>query len=126
MARRPLWPRLFAARPAARPRARLGLEAFEDRVTPATFTVTNTLDDNNPGCLRWAVGQANSNAEADTIVFALPANSTRTITLDPTRGQLTLTATAQTTIDGGAAGVTINGNYRTRLFQVGVTVVAYA
>ena len=52
-----------------RPRAaRPGLDALEDRVTPSTFYVTNTLDTPAPGSLRWAVNQANwSHDPASTV-----------------------------------------------------------
>ena len=103
--------------PVARPRRRphLGVEALEDRAVPATFTVTNLLDDGSAGSLRWAVAQANSTPGADTIDFG-PAVAGGTITL--TGGQLALTDSARTTIDGGTAGVTIDGNRASRVFRL--------
>jgi hypothetical protein len=95
-------------------RPRLGLEALEAREVPATFTVTNLLDDASPGSLRWAVGQANTASGADTINFASGLGG-QTITL---ASQLVLTDTATTTVDGGAGGVVIDGNNGTRLFVV--------
>jgi uncharacterized repeat protein (TIGR01451 family) len=41
-------------------RSRLGLEALEDRLAPATFTVVNT-DDSGPGSLRQAILDSNAN-----------------------------------------------------------------
>ena len=109
------WIRKLFNRPATRPirktadRSRLNLEALEDRVVPATFTVNNLLDDGSAGSLRWAVAQANATAGADTISFSSGFNTARIITL--TGGVLTLTDTATTTIDGpGANLLSISGN----------------
>jgi hypothetical protein len=58
-------------RPAHRPlRARLLVEALEDRLAPATFTVTNT-DDAGTGSLRQAITRANATPGGDTIAFAI-------------------------------------------------------
>src|SRR5262245_12966311 len=99
------WLRNVFARPVSPPtrkaanRARLVVEALEDRCVPATFTVTNVLDDGSVGSLRWAVSQANATAGADTINFSSTVfNTQRTITL--TGGQLTFTDTAKTAITG--------------------------
>ncbi|MBX9627747.1 MAG: hypothetical protein K2X82_28365, partial [Gemmataceae bacterium] len=48
---------------------RLRAERLDDRVTPATFTVTTTADD-GPGSLRAAVAAAEAAPDHDTIVFA--------------------------------------------------------
>ncbi|MDY3551876.1 choice-of-anchor Q domain-containing protein [Gemmata sp. JC717] len=103
------------ARPIVRPRPKLAVEALEDRAVPATFAVTSLLDNGSSGTLRWAVDQANGTAGADTITFA-PGVAGGTIVL--TGGQLALTDSAQTTIDGGAAGVTLDGNNTSRLVFV--------
>ncbi|MDY3559753.1 YDG domain-containing protein [Gemmata sp. JC673] len=103
------------ARPIVRPRPKLAVEALEDRAVPATFAVTSLLDNGSAGTLRWAVDQANGTAGADTITFA-PGVAGGTIVL--TGGQLALTDSAQTTIDGGAAGVTLDGNNASRLVFV--------
>ncbi len=98
-------------------RARL-LEVLEDRWVPSTFTVPNTLDDGSVGTLRWAVGQANATAGADTINFDSGVfNTPQTITLTGTQLELTDT-TGTTTITGPAAGVTVNGGGLSRVFQV--------
>src|SRR3954447_22215775 len=117
------WLRPFATRPRARSirkrltRPRLGVEALEGRLVPSTFTVLNTLDDTNPGSLRWAVGQANSMPGADTIAFDSTAFKTpHTITL--TAGQLELSDAATTTITDPAAGLTISGNNASRVFAI--------
>ena len=81
----------------------------------ATFSVTSTADNGAAGTLRWAVDQANTSAGADTIAFA-PAVSGGTIVLSG--GQLILTDAALTSIDGGAAGVTLDGNHANRIFKV--------
>ena len=55
----------------------LGLVAAQ--AAAATFTVTNTNDD-GPGSLRQAITDANADATADTIVFAIPGSGVHTIT----------------------------------------------
>ena len=99
------------------------LVELEYRRLLSTFTVNNSLDDGSVGSLRWAVGQANSTSGASTIQFDSGAFATRqTVTL--TGGQLELTGTTGTeTITGPAAGVTVSGGGKTRVFQVdgGVT-----
>jgi len=67
---------------AARPRRRscpLSVERVEARLLLATFTVTNTLDDTNPGSLRWAIGEVNSDSadsasSPDEILFNIPTS----------------------------------------------------
>jgi predicted outer membrane repeat protein len=60
------------------PSPKLGIEALEDRVVPATITVTN-LSDSGVGTLRAAIEQADLSTAQNTITFA-PA-LTGTITL---------------------------------------------
>jgi hypothetical protein len=60
--------------------ARFCLEALEDRLAPAVFTVTNTADSGN-GSLRKAVTDANSTPGLDTIQFAVGSGGAQTITL---------------------------------------------
>ena len=45
------------------------LSVLEDRTVPATFTVTNLLDNGSIGSLRWAVDKANADPNADVIKF---------------------------------------------------------
>src|SRR5262245_46681739 len=126
----PSWIRRLYTRPVTRTirkmprRARLGLEALEDRYCPSTFTVLNTQDDSSVGSLRWAVEQANTTAGDDAIVFDSTAFSTpQTITLGGSQLELSDT-TGATTITGPAAGVTISGNNQSRVFQVDAGVTA--
>lgn len=89
----------------------LNLERMEDRLTPATFTVTNTLGDTSIGSLRWAIGQANGTPGADTINFA--GSVTGTIT-----PAATLSISDSVTIDGpGAEILAISGNFERRIFD---------
>jgi predicted outer membrane repeat protein len=105
--------------PSGRRAHRLRCEQLEDRVTPATFTVTNTAD-SGAGSLRWAVAQANATAGADVIDFSV----TGTITL--TTGVLSLTDTAETAIQGpGVSSLTVSGNNASQIFNVtGAAVLA--
>ncbi|WP_165230648.1 choice-of-anchor Q domain-containing protein [Aquisphaera insulae] len=108
------------ARRRQRRRLRPSLMALEDRQLLSMFTVTSTLDDGSEGTLRWAVGQANSTVGADTIDFDSSFNTPRKITLLPASGgQLTLTDTATTTINGPGAGLlSISGNNTSRVFAI--------
>ena len=105
-------------RPITRSRRRLAVEALEDRAVPASLVV-NTVADNlvadNFLSLREAVAFANANPGEDAITFASDvAGGTITLTL----GELTLTDAARTTIDGGTAGVTLDGNNASRIVAV--------
>jgi Periplasmic copper-binding protein (NosD) len=69
-------------RPAAR--TLLLLEVLEDRTSPAVFTVVNTLDDGSAGSLRWAINQANADADpVSNINFNIPGTGAHTIALTP-------------------------------------------
>jgi fibronectin-binding autotransporter adhesin len=75
----------------------------------ATYTVTSTADDGSTGTLRWAIGQANSNAGS-------------TIAMNDNLGTITLTSALQIietgmTIQGGT-GNTISGDGKYRVFFV--------
>ena len=61
-------------------RSRLSLESLEDRLAPATFTVTTTADA-GAGSLRAAITAANASAGADSIEFDIPGAGVRTINL---------------------------------------------
>src|SRR5262245_53416398 len=72
-----------------------GLEALEARRLLTPFTVSNT-NDSGSGSLRQAILDANNNAGADTIRFAIPGAGVHTIT--PTSELPTITGPV--TIDG--------------------------
>jgi hypothetical protein len=97
-----------------RPRARLLLEALEDRLAPATFTVTLTSDTGgssgaNQGDLRYCL--LNSGA-GDTIQFAVQG----TITLS---GSELPPITHDLTITGPGAGLlSISGNNGSRVIEI--------
>ncbi|MBX3400671.1 MAG: right-handed parallel beta-helix repeat-containing protein [Gemmataceae bacterium] len=59
---------------------RLKLLELEDRVTPATFTVTTTAD-SGAGSLRQAILDANATGGADFIFFSIGGGGTQTIAL---------------------------------------------
>ncbi len=69
---------------------RLELLRLEERITPATFTVTNT-NDLGPGSLRRAIVDTNLTLEADDIVFSV----TGTITLATELPSIVTTSTAR-------------------------------
>ena len=82
----------------------------------STLTVSNT-DDSGAGSLRAAIVQADADGGGDTIVFSSLFNTPQTITL--TSGQLELTGTATTMINGpGANLLTVNGGDASRVFAV--------
>lgn len=95
------------------------VEGLEDRLAPATFTVTSTADV-GAGSLRRAIGLANSTAGADVINFlvgngaqkinltaALPT-ITETVTIDATT-QPGFTSAPLIVLNGAAAGVSVSG-----------------
>ena len=77
----------------------------------ATYTVTNT-NDSGAGSLRDAVAQANLNAGADTIDFAVNG----TITL--TSGLIRIESGPLTISGPGATSLTIDGNLNGRIFAI--------
>ena len=98
-------------RPAFRPR----MEALEDRLAPATFTVSN-VNDSGAGSLRAAILSANAAGGADTIDFNIPGSGrhrinllsalpaiTDTVTLDATTDP-SFTATPVVVLNGASAG----------------------
>jgi fibronectin-binding autotransporter adhesin len=96
-------------------RARLAAESLEDRSVPATFIVTNLLDNGSAGSLRSCINQANSTSGADTIVF--DEGLTGTINLGSAGN--TLLVSDNLTITGpGAANLHISANNNFRHFYV--------
>src|SRR5947207_503436 len=92
-------------------RARLAVEALEDRYVPSTLTVTSVLDDGSTGTLRAVLSTA---AQGDVITFA-PTLNGQTITL--TQGQLTIAQ--DLTIQGPGAGLlAVSGNNASRVFNI--------
>jgi len=103
--------------PAKRQRGfRLGLEALEDRLVPASLLVTSPLDFlNTPGTLRDAVNQANLDGVqgiADSISFASSLTGAHILLQ---LGNLELTAGASVSIWG--SGIILNGD-SDNIFQV--------
>ncbi len=103
--------RIHRRRSVVRPR----LEALEDRLAPATFTVFN-LNDSGAGSLRQAIISADSAGGANTIAFDTVATTGPGLQLITLASALP-TITGQVTIDGttqpGYAGtplIDINGN----------------
>jgi hypothetical protein len=98
-------------------RLRPGLMALEGRTLLSTFTVNSTADNGSAGTLRWAIGQANANRKADTIVFSNLFDSPQTINLSGK--QLTLSDPARITITGpGENLLTVSGNNSSRVFRI--------
>jgi hypothetical protein len=111
------WIRNLFARPVTRPmrkaphRARLAVEALEDRLAPATLTVTSLADDGSSGTLRSKIAAAAP--AGDTIIFQTGLSGT--ITLG--RGELQLSKSL--TITGpGANTISVSGNNSHRVFEV--------
>ncbi|MBV8384473.1 MAG: hypothetical protein JOZ63_17965, partial [Planctomycetaceae bacterium] len=72
-----------------------------------TFTVSNTLDDTNPGSLRYAITQSNSTPGPNLITFAIPGTGVHTIS--PTTALPPITVPV--TIDGySQTGASRNSN----------------
>ena len=88
------------------PRARrscLTVEAMEHRLLLSPIPVSDTLDDTNPGSLRWAVGQANAQP-GSTIVFQIPGTGVQTIALASPLPELTAAVTIDGTTQTGYSG----------------------
>ena len=91
--------------------------ALEALAPLSTYTVTSTADDGSSGTLRWAIGQANADGQADAIDFSSQFATPQTITLQT--GQLVLTDRATITITGpGADLLTVNGDGKSRVFEL--------
>ncbi len=99
------------------------LLALEERRLLATLTVTNT-DASGTGSLAAMIGEADTNFQANTIVFNSAAFSAhQMITLGGTELKL-IDASGPQTIIGPAAGVTISGGGNSPLLEVGGGVTA--
>lgn len=90
-------------------RSPLALLTLEDRLAPATFTVT-TLADNGSnatpiaGSLRAAIINANNTPGADTIAFALPGSGAQTISLAAPLPDITESVVIDGTTQAGFGG----------------------
>ncbi|HTK76010.1 MAG TPA: choice-of-anchor Q domain-containing protein [Gemmataceae bacterium] len=98
-------------------RARLLVSPLEGRIAPATFTVTDAGDGPAPpvNTLRWAIGQANSTAGADTINFGAGVS-----TINLNSGQLLISESV--TFNG--TGVTVDAQGQSRVFEINRTFTA--
>jgi hypothetical protein len=77
------------------------VEGLEDRVTPTTFTVTNTSN-TGAGSLRQAILDANSTGGTDTIAFNIPGTAVvKTINLKSALPPITETVTIDGTTQPG-------------------------
>ncbi|HEY1377735.1 MAG TPA: right-handed parallel beta-helix repeat-containing protein [Gemmataceae bacterium] len=95
--------------------ARLLVRPLEDRLVPATFTVT-TLNDAGPGSLRQAILDANADTQADDVVFTPGLTGTITLATGP------LTVANSLTITGPAGnGIAVSGNNASQVFTVAGT-----
>jgi hypothetical protein len=119
-ARRPA-PRREARRSPCRPR----LEALEDRLAPATWTVTNTSPDSSvSGSLPWAVAKADDDTSGTTATINFAAGSgevfatPQTIALTDTLNLDNTTAGESIIIAGPAAALTIQGGGSASNFSV--------
>jgi predicted outer membrane repeat protein len=91
---------------------RPSLQILEDRCVPATFTVTNLLDDGSAGSLRKRIELANVNPSLDTIVFKPGLEGTIKLT-----GELEIKG--NTVIAGpGASKITIDASAASRIFNI--------
>src|SRR3982750_1317212 len=96
-------------------RSRLGLYCLENRVVPASYTVS-TAADSGPGSLRDIVAQANSSVGVvDDIFFNGSLTAATPILL--TSGELTITDSVNPP-GPTAANIVIDGNSLSRVFKV--------
>ncbi len=118
-----IWP--FDAAPTVGPDAKEPVAAPKSGLPPGAIVVTHARDDGSVGSLRWAVNEANAHHGEDQIVFDPDAFAApQTITL--AHGPLLLLDPAVTTITGSAAGVTVSGEDKTRVFEIGSGIAANA
>lgn len=93
------------------------LETLEDRTAPTVFTVTNTSDTGKES-LRQAVLSANATPGPDLIRFD-PAVFATPRTIRMTGGQITITDPVS--IEGPAAGLTLDAGYLSGHFTLSMT-----
>src|SRR5262249_53180940 len=89
------------------------LETLEDRTAPAVLTPTIFTDGTQPGTLRAAVSEANTNNQDNTIVLA-PG----TYTLSPSLGELGLIGTGHALTIQGSGQTVITAGGGSRVFEV--------
>ncbi len=106
---------------ACLPPRRTGIETLEARIAPATFTVT-TAADSGAGSLRAAIGSANADAVADTILFNIPGSGVHTIQLSSNLPTITQPVTINGASETGYVDqplVELNGaNFVSRGFYI--------
>src|SRR3954454_7781394 len=99
-------------KPALKTTFRPRLEALEDRLAPATFTVLNT-NDLGAGSLRQAILDANASAGLDTIAFNIAGSGVHTINvasaLPAISDAVKIDGTTQSAFSGSPL-IDINGN----------------
>jgi hypothetical protein len=124
-----LGPKLFgpkilsAHRPSPVPRPGRGpltfrpdVEGLEERLVPATFLVTNSLDNLQPGSLRYAISQANAAGNRDATV-AITRQVASPIVL--TNGELSINASMTIRNDSGAPVEIRQATANARVLHVG-------
>ena len=96
---------------STRSRVWLGVESLEDRLAPATFTVSN-INNNGPGSLRAAINAANGNPGADVIAFNIAGDWVHKIDLLSALPAISEKATITGVTQPGYAGtprIVLNG-----------------
>ena len=108
-----------------RHRAQLSLEALEDRVVPASLTVTSAADSLAAGTLRSAVNQANLDAAkgiSDSISFAANLNGSHIFL---SLGRLEVESRHRgAEVDIWGSGIALNGD-GTNILQIDSGAKAY-
>jgi hypothetical protein len=84
------------------------------------LVVTELVDEEKPGTLRWAVAEANNRNGENTITFDHQV-FTKPMTIKLERGPLVLADSGLTTIIGPPTGLTISGNDKSQVFVIGST-----
>ncbi len=89
------------------------VEGVEKRILLTTFIVRNTNDDNNPGSLRYAIGQSNATPGTNTINFDIAASGLQTIAILTALPTITVPVTIDGTTERGYANsplIELNGS----------------